>query len=137
MTQNTHYLLSYVHPIIDFYVFIILMHLFFTVEKNSCNVIRHCSIFCYIEKNPITYFESRINSLIQNCCRSFHFQPLCFWYLFQWFANLTKFRIFKCEYLFSFFNWENKSLIGPKKTLTNQTPFFSVLNWFWGAESKQ
>ena len=46
----THYLLSYVHPIIEFYVFIILMHLFFTIEKNSCNVIRQCSTFCYIEK---------------------------------------------------------------------------------------
>ena len=36
-------------------------------------------------------------------------------YIILWFANLTKFQIFKYEYLFSFFNWENKSLIGPTK----------------------
>ena len=59
-------------------------------------------------------------------------------YVIRWFANLTKFRILKYEYLFSFFLPEKINLLlVQQKTLTNQTLFFSVLNWFWGAESKQ
>ena len=60
-------------------------------------------------------------------------------YVIRWFPNLKKFQIFKYEYyLFSFFLTEKMNLLLVKqKTLTNQTLFFLVLNWFWGAESKQ
>ena len=39
----------------------------------------------------------------------------CSWYVIRWFANLTKFRILKYEYLLLFtFSWEKESLIGQR-----------------------
>ena len=57
------------------------------------------------------------------------------WYLFQWFANLTKIWILKYKYLFFFFLTEKINLLLVKQKNFDQSNFFySVWNWFWGAE---
>ena len=54
-------------------------------------------------------------------------------------ANLTKFQILKYKYLFSFFENEKSNLLLVQQKIVEQSNsnFFSVLNWFWGTESKQ
>ena len=52
-------------------------------------------------------------------------------------GDLLIWRNFEVRIFLFFFNWENKSLIGPTKNRWPIKLFFSVLNWFWGAESKQ
>ena len=60
---------------------------------------------------------------------------LCRMYVIRWFPDLTKFRIWSTNIFF--LTEKINLLLVQQKTLTNQTIFFSVLNWFSGAESKQ
>ena len=54
---------------------------------------------------------------------------LLIWQNFEFWSTNICFLFFLTE--------EINLLLVQQKTLTNQTLFFSVLNWFWGAESKQ
>ena len=92
---------------------------FFMFQKNLQS--HHNFYFSCRFLNPNYFFKFKLHIIVSVnyvvCIR-----PSM--YIIRWFANLTKFQILKYEYLFSFFNWENKSLIGPTKKKRWQIKLF-------------